>query len=416
MPGAEATAPLDGVARERRFATGIAVSVIGDGIRFGAVPLLALRAGARPGDISLLFAVGALPWLLFTLVGGAIVDRADRRRLLIGLDLARALMMVGIAAAALGGAPPLVLLGAALFAMGTCEVIYTSGLVAALPLVVASEGRLATANAQLAAAQDVGQDLIGPAAGGVLFGLAAPLPFAVDAISFLVCAGIVTSVWFRRSGVSGAAHPRVGLLVDVRNGVGWLRKRAELLELAIVGGVGNMANLAALSVTSWLVIRELGGSDSLYGVVLTVEALAGLATATVVPGITRRIGELGVIGASFALEGAGYVIAALAHSIPVAFVGFACVGASAMGWNVVAPTVRQRYVPNELRGRVDSVYRLMMYGASPFGAVVAAALATGFGVRGAFDACAACLFVACAYVVVRLAPRFAAVERAEGLA
>jgi MFS family permease len=415
MASSELGARLDAFARERRFAAGIGVSVIGDGIRFGAVPLLALRANAQPSEISLLFAVGTLPWLLFTLLAGAIVDRVDRRRLLIGLDLVRALLIAGVAVAAIGGAPPLVVLGAALFAMGTCEVCYTSGLVASLPMVVASDDRLATANAKLAAAQDVGQDLIGPAVGGVLFGIAAPLPFALDAVSFVVCAALVLSVRFRRLGTAESVPPRVGLLADVRSGLRWLRGRAELLELAIVGGLGNMANLAALSVTSWLVIRELGGSDAVYGLVLTVEALAGLAIAPVIPRATRGIGELGVIAASFALEGAGYVIAAMAPSIPVAFIGFACVGASAMGWNVVAPTVRQRHVPSELRGRVDSVYRLLMYGASPFGAVLAAALASSFGVRGALAICAACLALACAYVVVRLVPRFPAGARAEAL-
>ena len=159
-------------------------SYLGDGVRFAALPLLASSLSSSPADVAWVSGAVGLPWLLFGLVAGVIVDRVQRARLMALVQLARAVVGGAVVAAVAGGRltiPSLVLL---VFLLSTCEVLYDVASNAVLPAIV-DRRRLQWANGRLIAAEVVALEFAGPALGGMLFAVGAALPFAFDAASFL---------------------------------------------------------------------------------------------------------------------------------------------------------------------------------------------------------------------------------------
>ncbi|MEY2959138.1 MAG: hypothetical protein RLZZ01_1706, partial [Actinomycetota bacterium] len=162
-----------------------AVSNLGDGVNFVAVPLLAL---AITPDERLLaataFAVYA-PWIALALPIGRVVDRYDRRKLMVAANLVRVILFAAIAVAAWSDRLPIAALLVVLLVVGACEVLFDSTAQAFLPMVV-PPASLHRANGLLYAAEVVAGSLAGLALGALLFGASVGLPFVANAASFAV--------------------------------------------------------------------------------------------------------------------------------------------------------------------------------------------------------------------------------------
>jgi hypothetical protein len=151
----------------------------GDGVRLAALPLLAAQLTRSPTAVAAVTSLQSLPWLMGPALG-IIVDRSDRRRLMALVDITRAVIIAALAGAILGHADGLALIYLTAFTTGVGSALRNTAAVTCVPRLVGSDG-LDRANGQVIAGQIVGNELAGPAAGGWLFGLAAVLPFAVNA-------------------------------------------------------------------------------------------------------------------------------------------------------------------------------------------------------------------------------------------
>src|SRR5580693_1822835 len=165
----------------------------GDGVRLAAFPLLAAQLTRAPAAVAAVTAVQGLPWLLFGAGAGVIVDRVDRRRLMVTVDIARTAIIAGLAAAVLIHEAGLVLIYVAAFLVGTGAALRGTAAVACVPRLVDPAG-LDKANGRMIAGQIVGYELAGPAVGGWLFGMAAVLPFAVNAGTLGIAALLLLTV------------------------------------------------------------------------------------------------------------------------------------------------------------------------------------------------------------------------------
>src|SRR5271169_3143688 len=152
----------------------------GDGVRLAAFPLLAAQLTRSPAAVAAVTAVQGLTWLLLGGGLGVVVDRTDRRRLMVAVDVTRAAVIGVLAAAILAHGAGLWLIYLTAFVTGAGAALRDTAAVTCVPRLVQPD-RLDQANARLIAGQIVGNELAGPAAGGWLFGLAAVLPFAVNA-------------------------------------------------------------------------------------------------------------------------------------------------------------------------------------------------------------------------------------------
>ena len=165
-------------------------SALGDGLRRVALPLLAVQLSTDPRQVALVAAAGTVPWLVFGLPVGALVDRWDRRRPVWVVDLLRTLTVAVLAGAAAAGALSVALLAGVAFVLGTGELFAESAALALVPQLVASF-QLERANGRLQAGEVTAGQFAGQGLGGVLFAVALALPFALDAATFLLSAALV---------------------------------------------------------------------------------------------------------------------------------------------------------------------------------------------------------------------------------
>ena len=171
------------------------VSNFGDGVYGTALPLLAATLTRDPLLVSLVSFAEWLPWLLFGLLSGALLDRWDRRRVMWTVDAARFAVVGGLAVVVLAGEASIVLLGIVGFLLGTGQTLVDTGSHSILPALVSRDPeRLEQANGRLVGTQVVTQELAGPPVGGFLFSLSAWTPFAVDAVSFAAGSALVASI------------------------------------------------------------------------------------------------------------------------------------------------------------------------------------------------------------------------------
>jgi hypothetical protein len=176
-----------------RFWAAATTSMLGDGIRFAALPLLAAAVTRRPLPVAVVTLSATVPWLLFGLYAGVAVDRLNRRVVMVAVNAARALTVGALAVVVATDHVSLPVLYAVAFVVGTGEVFYDLAAAAFLPAIVAAD-RLTVANARLISAQILGRDLVGAAVGGLLFAASRAVPFSIDAATFAISAVLIASV------------------------------------------------------------------------------------------------------------------------------------------------------------------------------------------------------------------------------
>src|SRR6266536_2265331 len=175
--------------------TAAGISTLGDGVFLTALPLLAATLSRDPLRVSLVAFAGWLPWLLFGLVSGALVDRWDRRRVMWTVDAVRFAVVGILGIAVLAGWASIPLLATVGFLLGSGQTLFDNAAQSLIPALISRDTqRLERANSQLYGAQTVGQNFAGPPAGGALFALAAPVPFLADAVSFAASSTLIAAV------------------------------------------------------------------------------------------------------------------------------------------------------------------------------------------------------------------------------
>ncbi len=353
-------------------------SNLGDGITLVAAPLLAATLTRDPLLVAGLTLAHRLPWTLFTLFAGALVDRLDRQRVMWIVDVARAAVIFFLGIAVYLDLANLPLLYAVFFVMGTLETFFDNASQAILPGVVRRE-QLERANGRLFGAQIVTNDFAGPPLGGFLFAVAASAPFLLDAGTFAAAAALMLAVRGSFKPQKEEDEPATTLAAEIGEGVRWLWARPLLRTLAIMLGIMNatFAGLQAIFVLFALEILDLGELG--YGILLTAGAAGGLLGSFVAEPIVSRFGHGQTLLAVVLISSATYVGIALAANPFVVGTMFLLAGVAAVVWNVITVSLRQSIIPERLFGRVNSVYRLLGWGGMSLGALAGGILASAFG-------------------------------------
>ena len=197
------TSPLPGA--YWRLWTASAISNLGDGVFVIALPLLATRLTNDPISVSLIAAFFTIPWLLFALPVGVILDRVDRRQVLVVADLFRGALVGGLALVAAFSDVQMWMLWVLAFGLGVGEVFFDNCSQAILPSIV-PENQLERANGYLYATEVATNTVIGMPLGSAFFAFAVWLPFGIDAASFVLAAAPKAS---RTTCPSAALHRRI---------------------------------------------------------------------------------------------------------------------------------------------------------------------------------------------------------------
>ncbi|MDT8911431.1 MFS transporter [Amycolatopsis sp. PS_44_ISF1] len=355
------------------WATGI--DNAGDGAFAVAVPLLAVTITRDPRLVSVVSAATYLPWLLLSLPAGALADRHDRVALMWRSQAVQAVLAGAVAVLAATGRTTLASLAAAAFALGCCDVVFDNASQAFLPEIV-PKSLLPRANGALQAITTAGVQFFGPPLGSALFALAVALPFGLDAGSFALSASLLATLPRR------PRHPRAR--APITGGWRWLARHRLLRTLAILLGVNTFCGQLAAATLVLLATQTLHVSTTGYGVLLAGAALGGLLGGLVNARAVTRFGPLPTLLAALAGNSAVFVGIGLSPGAVPLGVLLAANGLATTLWNVVTVSLRQQLVPDELRGRVTSVYKLLGRGLIPLGTLTGGLVAHAFGLRAPY--------------------------------
>ena len=362
-----------------RLWTAQTVSSLGDGVTHAALPLIALTLTRDPMALAVVTAAGTLPWLLFGVLGGALVDRWDRRRTMWVADTARAALLAAPAAAAAFGVLTIPLLAASAFLLGLGGLFFDTAATAYLPdLLRRDPALLERANSRLRGAQTAMSGFAGPPLGSALLALGRSMPLVADAVSFAVSALLVRTLPAMPRPVPEA---RESLLRQARAGAAYVFRDRLLLGLALRPAVGNVAFLAVETVLALFARERLGMDAYGFGLLLTAEAAGGLLGAAVASRLGRVLGTGAALTTTAAVEGLAILGLAAAPNPYLAGLALAVCGAGMGATMVLGPSLRQAIVPARLMGRVASTSRMLAMCAAPFGAFLGGWLATAYGVR-----------------------------------
>lgn len=358
--------------------TASAFSNLSDGVYLVAAPLLAASLTRDPVLVAgVSFAFG-LPWLIFPLVSGALVDRLDRRVILGVGNVCRAALVGTLGLFVVFGWASLPLLYVVFFLLGTIETMYDNAAQAIIPAVAGREN-LEKANGRLYAVELVNNQFVGPPLGGFLFGVAAAVPFLFGAGAFAAASAMVLSLRgsFRAAKEEGAAPTT--LLSEIGEGLRWLYGHRLLRLLAVMLGAQNLVFQGVFAIMVLFAQDRLGLDSFGYGVLLTSLAVGGVLGSFT---SERIIGFFGSGRALFVCVVSQVVIFAVIASTngPLLVGGMLSLGGvMIVVWNVVTVSLRQSIIPENLFGRVNSVYRMLGWGSIPLGALLGGLLARNFG-------------------------------------
>ena len=360
-----------------------AVSYAGDGALVSALPLFAVTVTRDPRLIALVSAAMFLPWLLLSLPAGAIVDRHDRVALMWRSQAVQFAIMGVLTVLITTHAAGVAVLAAAGFLLGCAEVVFSNAEQSALPALVPAD-LLARANGNQQVVLTIGETFAGPPLGSALFAVRAALPFGLDAVSFAGSAALLAGL--PRTERSRAVRPcsEQRMRAQIAEGVRWLAGHRLLRTVALLLGVSNFSSQMGQATLVLLATQTLHVGTRGYGLLWTAAAVGSVLGGLVNPAITRRLGllpSLIVAMAAFAVADAGV---GLAPDFAVAAALMACNGFFVTMWNIVTVTMRQRIVPAELLGRVNSAYRMIGWGLMPLGALAGGFIAHAAGLRAAY--------------------------------
>ncbi|MGW4893873.1 MFS transporter [Kitasatospora sp. NPDC004240] len=372
----------------------VTVSSLGDGMSFVALPLLAAQLAADPRQIALVSMAEQLPWLLLGLPSGVLADRFDRRRILWLVDASRALLVGALAAAMAADMVTITLLALVAFLLGCGRTLYSGAWAGMVPALVAP-GELTRANARLQSSSLIADTLLGTPLGALLFGIAAALPFAVDAVSFAAAAALV---YILRGSFQPHSQPAsktwTTLRRDTTEGARWLWRHHLLRRLCLASGITNLVGGGLIAILVLYARQTLGLGNLGFALLVASFALGGVAGAMSTPRLTARFGAPRVLKLTAAGTAVAAVVAGGATSGPMAGMGIAAYGTASLAWNVTAVSLRQSLVPAELLGRVATAYQMVIGSGTALGAVAAGFTAHAFGLRAPFYAGAVLLFAA----------------------
>lgn len=373
----------------RALLFGSLISNTGDGIRLAALPLLAAELTSSPVLVSAVTAAQFLPWVSVGPLGGALVDRHDRRQMILVTQSWRGAVMLALAWLVASDLVAIWHLCVVAFVITAGEILVDPSVVALVPTLVNDE-QLDTANGRISSVEIVTNDFAGGPVGATAFGIAPWLPFLLDAGSYLA-----SLVPFRRlpsdppvpddrtlDEVRPAGRPT--LQSDAAEGMRFLRRHPILGPVVAATMVYYLGAATGFSLLVLLVLDGAGGPAWSFGAVLACGAIGAFFGTLIGGRLSRRFGTRATLATATFLEGIALAAMALSTSVAVLAVIWFLGGLPAGARIPVGRSLQQRLTPNRLLGRVNVSARMFTRGIIVVGALASGALATSIGLRWTF--------------------------------
>ena len=365
-----------GPAFNRLWASSL-VSNLADGVLMAAAPLLAITLTDSTVLISAIGAMVMLPWLLFAMPIGVMVDRVDRRFILAGSNAIRSAV---IGAVALGIATDHITIYWLIFSgfiIGVCEVATDTTAQSLIPQIL-DEEHYEKGNSRLQISETVIQGFIGSPLSGFLYAIAIWLPFFINSIGYAVAtlfALLIPIQYLQDVRTDSPNETKPSYIEDIKFGIRYLYNQKVLRRLVLTTATIGVCYSAGTATMVLFIIKELELSPQYFGVVISIQGAGALLGAIVAPQASKKFGRsiimtLGITSSSVVLLLQGF-----ATNIYI-FVALATFGGFAISqWNILLMATYQRIIPNELYGRIHGTRRTLVWGMLPIGSLIGGVLA-----------------------------------------
>ena len=381
-----------GLLRQRSFRllwTGETVSQLGNAMAVVGMPLVAVIVlHASTFVVGVLTAAGWLPWLIIGLPAGAWVDRLPARRVMIGCDVISAVLYASVPVAAWAGVLSTGLVIAVQLLGGAASVLFMTAYQVYLPSLV-QPGELIEGNTKMQ-----GSASAAAFAGPGLAGLLAQLVGAVTAVLCNALSFVVSAVCLLGARPPGRPEPeprrtglrRAGLRREIADGLQLVLRDPFLRQLSVFWAVANLALTGYAALLVLFLVRVVGLTPGAVGLLAAIPGVGGILGALLTGRISARFGTArGLVlstlcavpfGLLIPLTGPGPRLAFYVAGSLLAYTGIA-VG------NIIIAAFRQSYSPPGMCGRVTATMRFLIFGTSPFGALLGGILGSWLGIRDA---------------------------------
>jgi MFS family permease len=365
-----------GPAFNRMWAASI-VSNLADGVLGAAAPLLAIALTDNTVLISSLGAMVMLPWLIFAIPVGALVDRLDRRFILAGSNSIRALIVGCVAVGVATHHVTIYWLILASFIIGICEVAADTTSQSLIPQVLKKEN-FEKGNSRLSISETVVQGFIGSPLSGALYALAIYLPFFFNSFGYFVASALAISIpikYLQDVRKESLEHQNRNFIKDMKFGINYLYNHKVLRRIVLTTSVIGVCYSMGTATMVLFLVKELDLPKPLFGVILTIQGLGAIAGSIIAPKASKKFGRSRMM--TFGIFFSSLVLLAQGFSPNIyIFVALATFGAFTISqWNILLMATYQTIIPNELYGRIHGTRRTIVWGMMPFGSLIGGVLA-----------------------------------------
>ncbi|TDC50288.1 MFS transporter [Jiangella ureilytica] len=373
-------------------------SSLGDGIARVAAPLLAARLTDDPLLVAGIAAVAMLPWLIFAIPAGILLDRIDRRRAMTLANGARALLSVLLLVLFATDGLTIWWLYVVVFVYGVFETIYDGAIRAVLPSIVATPD-LPRANSRVEAGEIVVERFLSGPLTSALFAVSVVIPLGINALTYAV-AGIlavflpVAAAGAHRTDPTG--EPHIAWYRQFSDGFRYLMGNPMLRKLWMISVVIALLFSAATATMVLYVLNRLGLPEAWYGGFILAGAVGSLGAAALANRLKERYRAGPVMAVAQTVALAALVLMGAVPVLGVVAFGYLLSAGGTTVWNILVMSLRQAAIPSRLLGRVHGTWRTLLWGTMPLGSLVG-------GVLGRIDLRAPFLIAGGAATLVTLA-------------
>ena len=354
-------------------------SNLADGVLIAAAPLLAVTLTKNPVLISAISALVMLPWLLFAIPIGAIVDRVDRRFLLAGANAARFVIAALIALSIATDTITIYILLLATFLIGICEVTADITSQSLIPQIL-DKSQYEKGNSRFQISETVVQGFVGTPLSGFLYAVAIYLPFVINSVGFLVAAALAASIpvkFLQDLRSEENAEKKPGFVADMRFGISYLYNNKTLLRLVVTtASIGVCYSMSTSTIVLFL-LNELNLKPAFFGIALTIQGSGAILGALVAPKLSSKFGRSRVMAICIFMSSLLILLQGLSPNI-YAYIALAFIASFTItNWNILLMATYQSVIPGHLFGRIHGTRRTLVWGLMPFGSLLGGFIAKG---------------------------------------
>jgi MFS family permease len=347
-------------------------SSLGDGIAKVAAPLLAARLTDDPLLVSGIAAVAMLPWLIFSIPAGILLDRIDRRRAMTLANGVRTLLAILLLVLFATEELTVWWLYVVVFAYGAFETVYDGALRAVLPSIAAKQD-LPRANSRVEAGEIVVERFLSGPLTSALFAVSVVVPLGINVLTYAVAAVMAV---FLPLAAAGSHHthptgaPRVAWYRQFTDGFRYIMGNPMLRKLWAISVVIGLCFSAATATMVLYVLNQLGLPEAWYGAYILAGAVGSLGAASIADRLKERFRAGPVMAVAQTLSLAALVLMGAVPVLGVVAFGYFLSAGGTTAWNILVMSLRQAAIPSHLLGRVHGTWRTLLWGTMPLGSLL----------------------------------------------